>query len=119
MQTYRYLQFALIAILWTAGCVALMGGAPIGVAVLLILSPAFLLSQQNKPPSQMTVREAWTSFGLLVLAVAIFFAVDSFISIEATLRRPLVVGLIWVAGLAGFFIHWRRGPLREVSELKP
>jgi hypothetical protein len=119
MSGFHNLRFALAAMLWTAGCGAILGGMPIGVAVLLVLSPAFLHSQQNKPPSPMTARESWTSSGLLVLAVAVFFAVDSFISIKAILRQPLVVGLIWVAGLAGYFLQWRRDPLRTVDGMKP
>lgn len=119
MQIYRSLQFAIAAMIWTAGCVALLGGAPIGVAVLFVLSPALLLSQQNKPTSPMTASDAWASIGFLLLAVAVFFAVDAFISIEAILRQPLVVGLIWIAGLAGYVLQWRRDPLRTVGEMKP
>jgi hypothetical protein len=111
MKTSRMIQFAIAALLVSAGCGILLSDAPAGFAVICFCLPSFVLLRRAEMSRPMPARELWISVGVLVVLVAFIVLANRFIprsSSEHFVRRPVVIGTLWMLTMAALFWRWTR-----------
>jgi hypothetical protein len=108
MKTSRIIQFAAAALLFSAGCIALIAHAPFGLSTICFGLPAIILMRRSEAIRPVPRREVWIFMGVLGIFVAAFILACLLIpnsTAERVARHPAFVVPLWVLATCAFF--WR------------
>jgi hypothetical protein len=110
MKKRRAIQFAIAALLDSAGCVALLEHAPTGISTICFCCSPLLLMRRSELGAVVSRRELWIFMaGLLVLAIALILGnvLLSGPTLERVASHPAIVFPLWILLLFTLFVRWR------------